>query len=295
MLNRRGFWRLAFDALLLVGANALYAMSIILFLEPANLAPGGVIGMAIIIREFITLPTGLLLLLLSVPITVVGYFMLDRWHLVISSALSMVLLTALIEALRPMLPAAGVSTDDMLNAIFAGLVNGFAIGLIFRTGANPGGTTILTRILQRWFGLPMSTAVLYIDGVVIVAAGVVLGWEAALYAFITLLVTGALADYALEGPSVIRTAMVITQHGDELATAINQVLHVGVTEWEARGHYTGEVRAVLFVTVGRAQVDVLRRLVFEMDPAAYVVIGVGHRAYRASQRPAGQVVENGSG
>jgi uncharacterized membrane-anchored protein YitT (DUF2179 family) len=114
---------------------------------------------------------------------------------------------------------------------------------------------------------------------VVVLAGVVFGWEGALYAIVSLYVGGAVTDYALEGPSVIRTAVIITDQPQEVSSVILDALGRGVTGWEAKGMFTGAPHTVLYVTIARSQVTVLRQAVTEIDPNVFMVIGHGHAAY----------------
>jgi uncharacterized membrane-anchored protein YitT (DUF2179 family) len=133
--------------------------------------------------------------------------------------------------------------------------------------------------LQERFGIPFSSSSLYTDSIIIALAGLVFGWEGALYAMVALYVTGATSDYALEGPSVIRTAVVITDKPREVSDAILRNMKRGVTAWEGKGMFTDQHHTVLYVTIGRAQVNALRRCVFAIDSDAFVVIGQGHSAY----------------
>lgn len=184
-----------------------------------------------------------------------------------------------LDVLNQLIDFQALSQDVLLNALFGGVTGGIAGGLVFRTGGSFGGTSTLALILQRRTGTPMSTTFLYTDAAVIGLAGLVYGWEPALYAVVSLFVGGVAVDYMLEGPSVVRTAVIITDNPEDLSTAIMQRLDRGVTGWEATGMYTGRQRWMLYVSIGRSQVSDLRQLVMETDPAAFVVIGQGHTAY----------------
>jgi uncharacterized membrane-anchored protein YitT (DUF2179 family) len=87
------------------------------------------------------------------------------------------------------------------------------------------------------------------------------------------------SDYVLEGPSVIRTATIVTDRPQEVARVLLEDLRRGVTSWQGRGMFTEQEHTVLFVTITRPQVNALRRLVFSVDPNAFLVIGQGHVAY----------------
>jgi len=152
-------------------------------------------------------------------------------------------------------------------------------GMVYRAGGTQGGTSTLARILQYRFGMPLSTTSLYTDTGVIALAGLVFGWEGALYATVALFAGAMASDYVLEGPSVIRTATIVTDRPQEVARVLLEDLGRGVTSWEGKGMFTAQEHTVLFVTIARPQVNTLRRLVFSVDPNAFVVIGQGHVAY----------------
>ena len=112
----------------------------------------------------------------------------------------------------------------------------------------------------------------------VLAASLVFGWEMGLYALISLFVWGLATDFVLEGPSVVRTAFIVTDAPQAVADALLGELHLGVTAWPAEGMYTETEHAVLFCTFSRPHARTLRRIVSEVDPKAFLVIGHGHQA-----------------
>ena len=113
---------------------------------------------------------------------------------------------------------------------------------------------ILARILNHWRGTPMTQSYLMVDSAVILAAGFVFGWKEALYAIITLYVSGLVAETVLEGGGTVRTAMIMTSKPQEIADQIITELERGVTFLSGTGAYTGEERPVLYVVVSRAEI-----------------------------------------
>lgn len=266
------------DAALLVAGAVLLALSIDLFLLPADLAPGGVSGLAIIVRRLTGGPVGLTMLLLNLPMLALGYLRLGRFHFLIRTAFVVLIYNLGVDLLAGWLPPRGLTQDLLLNALFGGVVGGIGTGLVFRGRGTSAGTGVVSRIVQLRTGVPISQVYLLTDGVVIALAGVVFGWDKALYALITLFVWGLAADYVLEGPSTIRTVFIVTDEPQAVSSAVLHGLGVGVTTWPAQGEYTGAQHAVLFCTVGRPDVNALRSVVSEADRSAFVVIGHGHQA-----------------
>jgi uncharacterized membrane-anchored protein YitT (DUF2179 family) len=217
----------------------------------------------------------------NIPIQYLGYRILGGSRALISTIAVIAIYSLGIDLLTPYFPAEGVSDDSLLNAIYGGVLGGIGTAMIYRAGATAGGTTTLARILQHRFGLPLTSAYLYTDALVMILAGVVFGWEAAMLAIISLVVGGIASDYVLEGPSVIRTVTIITDHPEEIAAVILKEMGRGVTAWRGTGMYTHQEHTILFVTISRQQVTILRELVISADPQAFIVIEQGHIAYGA--------------
>ncbi len=127
-------------------------------------------------------------------------------------------------------------------------------------------------------GIPNSQVYILIDGGVILIAGLVFGWEMALYAFVTLFTWGFVADYVLEGPSVVRTVFIVTDLPAEVSQVLMDRLGVGVTGWAGKGMYSRTEHTILFSTVNRSDVNVLKAIVTDSDPKAFVVIAQGHQS-----------------
>jgi len=143
-----------------------------------------------------------------------------------------------------------------------------------------GGTGIIGRVIQMRTGVPLSQVYLWTDGTIVLVAGLVFGWETALYAMLTLFLGGLATDYVLEGPSAVRTATIITEteHRDQMAHALIEGLGRGVSHWQITGGYTGQQRSMLLCTIYRPQVNDLKRIVADVDTQAFVIIGDAHQA-----------------
>lgn len=260
-----------------IGA-ALLVLSVDIFLAPGDIAPGGVSGLSIILNDRLGWPIGLTMLALNVPLLALGFYHLGRFRFLTRTAYLVLIYSLGVDLLARYLPPGGISDNLLLNALYGGVVGGIGTGLVYRGGGTVGGTGILGRVIQLRTGMPISQVYLITDGAVILLAGVVFGWEQGLYALLALFVWGLATDYLLEGPSVVRTAFIVTDHPQAVAQAIVDRLGVGVTTWPAEGQYTQEKHTVLFCTISRPDVDALRRAVTGADAESFLVIGHGHQA-----------------
>jgi uncharacterized membrane-anchored protein YitT (DUF2179 family) len=271
-------WRnvLATYAVLTIGGLVL-ASNVAIFLAPSRIAPGGVSGAAILLNHFTNFPVGVTMLVLNIPLLALGFRNLGRFHFLTKTLYVVLIYNLGADVVANFLPP-GISQDILLNAIFAGVVGGIGTGLVYRAGGTTASTGVISRILQLRTGIPISQVYFITDGLIILAAGVVFGWEAALYALVTLFIWGIATDYVLEGPSVIRTAFIVTDHREEVTHALLEKLQIGATAWTGQGMFTEQEHYVLFCTISRPFVDHLRQVVTEADPNAFIVITHGHQA-----------------
>jgi uncharacterized membrane-anchored protein YitT (DUF2179 family) len=271
---------LARDALFIIVGAVIQAVSVVVFLAPADLAPGGVSGLSLILHS--TLPVnvaiGVWVLLLNLPLFALGMRYLGQWQFLIRTIVTVAIyggVTALLERAG----VRGVTDDIVLNTLFGGIIGGIGMGLVFRAQSTTGGTDILALLLVRWRSIPLSQSYLLTDALVIGLAGLSFGWEKALYAIIALYASGVAAEAISEGVQISRTALIITQRPDEIAEAVLTRMGRGVTRWTGVGGYTGADRPILLIVVSRAETALLKSLVAQIDPRAFMVLVQAQEVY----------------
>ena len=259
------------------------ALGFAIFLMPHNIAAGGVSGIGIIVNHFFpAITVSVFYFVMNIPLLLIGFFFLGGWRFLWGTIYSVALFSAAIEYLPPYMQLSldhwPMTNDLLLNAIYGGLVEGIGSGLIYAAGATGGGTAIIGRLVQIRSGIPLSQVYLFVDGAIVIAVAIVFGWEIALYALLTLLLSGLASDYVLEGPSRARSATIITTKREALIPVLMEQLGRGVTFWEGFGGYTQESRTVILCTIYRPQVNELKQIVHRIDPAAFVVIDTTQQA-----------------
>lgn len=263
--------------LLLIGV-AIAAFAYTVFQVPYNIAAGGVTGIGIIINRYTGWPIGITYLVLNVPLMAIGFVYLGRWaflrRTIIAVSTFGVMTDIMLKWLPTYLGEFPVTDDVFLSAVYAGIIGGIGGGIVYRAGATMGGTGVLGRIIQIKTGTPLSQIYLYTDGVIVLAAGIIFGWETALYAMLTLLLSGMASDYTMEGASRARMAMIITSEPQAIIQQIELELGRGSTYWTVIGGHTGEEQTIVQCAVFRPQVNTLKSIVRSIDPDAFMSVGV---------------------
>lgn len=267
------------DYIFLTVGAVILAINFDIFLAPHKIAAGGVSGTTIIIHHFTGWLRGVTALVLTIPMLAVGFRFLGRFRFLVRASYVTIVYSLGIDLMASFLPP-GITDDLLLNALYGGVLGGIGTGCVYRGGTTSAGTSVISRVLNLKTGIPNSQAYLMIDGGIILTAGVVFGWEMALYAFVTLFIWGLVADYVLEGPSVIRTAFIITDRPEAVSLAVFRRLGVGVTAWTGKGMFSMADHTTLFCAIKRPDVRMLSSIVSEADPKSFVVIVQGHQAMR---------------
>ena len=277
--RREAAGRLIRDYAIIIFGSVMLAVSMHLFFIPNQLVAGGLSGTAQIINKFTGWPIGTLSFILNIPLFILGWFYLGGHRFLARTVFSALTFSVVLDGLHLFWPGVSLTDDLALNALYGGVTAGVAVGLLFRAKATSGGTDILARILEKRFGTPLSQAYLYTDGLVVFLAGLIFGWELALYAVIALYVGGVLVEVTLNGSNVMRVATIITTQPQAVADRILADLERGVTDWTGRGMYTGTERHVLLCAVSRVDTVLLKGIIHEVDPSAFVIIGQAQEVF----------------
>ena len=280
------YWPNLKDYFMITLASLIQAASLRIFFVPANLASGGVSGIAQLINHFTKWPIGLMVLIGNVPLFLLGWRFLGGQRFAMRTAAAIItysLLTDLLLKIPVFVYYTDILINDLkgdifLNSLYGAIISGIGYGLVYRARGTSGGSDILARILNKWRGVSMTQSYLMVDTAVILSAGFIFGWKAALYAMITLYVSGLVSETVLEGGGTVRTAMIVTNSPENVSARVIEELERGVTYLEGRGAYTGNSRPVLYCVVSRSEVSTLKTIVHEIDPDAFMVIGVAHEA-----------------
>ena len=240
------------------------ALALNWFLVPNRIASGGVSGFAVIVYHLSRVPVGALMAVMNIPLFALGWRNMGR-RFALRSLFGALSLSLLVDALAPRLAA--LTADPLLASIYGGALSGVGLGITFRAGTDLGA-----QILRRFLKTSPGLALMVIDFLVILLAGIVFNAELALYGILALFLTGLAIDLFQEGLPLTRAAFIISERSDQIGQAILTSLDRGATELSGKGLYTGQTRPTLFVIVSRSEVSQLKELVSEIDPAAFLVI-----------------------
>ncbi|MGM0846836.1 MAG: YitT family protein [Bacillota bacterium] len=250
----------------------LNALALNLFLIPANVYASGFTGIAQLLSNVLsdytpfTISTGILLLVLNIPVTIIGWLKVGK-SFTFYSFVSVFFTTIFLG----FIPITQLSPDILLNAVFGGVIAAVGVGMTLKWGASTGGMDIIAMILSRLKDKPVGTYFFLMNSVIIITAGQLYGWEKALYTLVALYVSTRVID-AIHTRHEKLTAMIITKNPGILKEAIHSKLVRGITTLPAKGGFTNEDKEMLFIVITRYELYDLEHIIKEVDPGAFTNI-----------------------
>jgi uncharacterized membrane-anchored protein YitT (DUF2179 family) len=253
--------------------TAMIALANDLFLIPNNVFSGGVTGISLIINHYTGWPVGLTYFVLNLPLLLAGLRWLGGLRFLVRTLYSVVLLSTLIDALRPFIPPGGVTHEPILYILYGGLLSGVGTGLVFRMYATTGGADIIAMLLNRYRGVPVNDSLVGFDVCVYALTGLVFGADRALYALIGSFASSRAVAVVQEGLQNTRILHIVSAAPDVLARQIMDDLGRGVTFRAGSGAYTGAGYKVIMAVVRLQEINLVIDMVRDIDPHAFVIIG----------------------
>ncbi|MDX2493998.1 MAG: YitT family protein [Desulfuromusa sp.] len=253
------------------GAIAL-SLGIVLLLAPNKIATGGTPGMAILLNYLIDLPIGGLMMLINLPLLLVGGKMLGK-AFAIRSVLAILLTSILIDVFAEILHLQALSHNILLATLYGGIAVGVGVGLILRGNASAGGTTIIARLVAARSQYKPGQVILAFDVFIIVASGFVFqDIERALWSMISIYATSKCIDMILTGTLSEKVVHIASNKADLLSQNIIEQLGQQGTILTGTGLHKDEEKTLIFVTVESRQITLLRDIIRNNDPDAFMVV-----------------------
>ena len=275
MTKQALLWKYLKEYGLITISALIYALCFNWFFRSNNIAFGGFTGISQVINALVpAIPVGVLTIVMNIPLFILGIKKMG-FGILFSSLFAMASGSLLVDAMDSVVKFAPM--DPLLASIYGGVLLGLSLGLMLRVNTTTGGTELLARLLKfRFRHMSMGRLCLGIDLAVIAAyAAVFQSINNALYGIIALYISTIVMDMVIYGSHTAELAYIISDHSAEIVQKLLD-LEMGVTVLEGKGAYTGTDKKVILIAFKRRRVAVVKSLVMEIDPNAFVIVTRAH-------------------
>ncbi|MCC6093947.1 MAG: YitT family protein [Eubacterium sp.] len=251
-------------------AAAIMALNIRILVKNGGLYPGGATGLTILIQgifeKFFSIKISYTLvnvILNSIPVYI-GFRYIGKKFT--SYSLLMILLSSV---LVDIIPHIVLTNDVLLISIFGGIINGVAIGLCLSVDATSGGTDFISIYLSQKSGKDSFNIILGINVVILVLAGLLFGWNKALYSIIFQFASTQTLHFLYRNYQQV-TLFVVTTEPEKVSHMIYDLSRHGATILEGRGGYQGQKKYVVYSVIDAPMAENIEKKIHAMDEQAFV-------------------------
>ena len=260
------------DLLLLIAGAAIYSVGTHSFIEPANIAPGGAVGIALMANYVTALPVGRLTLAVNLPLLVLAWFHLSKLFAV-STAMACAVCSVMLDyIIAPICPV--YTGDRLMCSLYGGILVGVGMAFIFLAGCTTGGSDVVGYLLQKKYPhVSIGRALLLIDGIILSTSVFVFkNIDAALFGMLSLYAQTKVIDAIIYGNDAGTQAQIVTQNPQGIADRVILELDRTVTFLPAKGAYSGKDTTVVLCTVRKSEFSRLKRIIADADREAFVMV-----------------------
>ena len=255
-----------------VFACILIAIGIYSFAKHANLAPGGVVGLALIVNHLLPfIPIGFASILINIPLIAISWKILGRPFL-FRTFRTICISAFFMDIVLPRFPY--FQGDPILAGAFSGVFTGIGLGLLFSAGTCSGGSDLILMCMRKLKPhMSFGQISLVVDGIIILTGGLVRGdMNAALYGCVYAFFVSNMLDKVMSGRVSGKLVLVISEHAGPISHGIDTEIVRGATILNGRGSYTKRHKEIILCAMSKRQLPHLRRLVRSNDPGALVIV-----------------------
>lgn len=264
------------NILFIILGTAIFSFGLVHFNMQNKLAEGGFTGITLLLYFLWKWDPSYTNLLLNIPLFFIGWKLLGRnvFFYTIIGTVGVSIFLWIFQRYTIQMP---LKDDLTLAALFAGVLAGIGLGIIFRYGGTTGGVDIIARLAQKYIGWNIGKTFFIFDACVIILSLLTyLNYKQAMYTLVAVFIGAKVIDFIQEGAYSARGAMIISEKNDQIAQKIMQEMDRGVTALRGYGSYTKNERDVLYCVVAKNEIMRLKSIITSVDPHAFISITVVH-------------------
>lgn len=282
------FLNVLWDYFVMTVGTLVFVMAWTSFLQPNNLASGGLTGLTTII-DYATkgaIPMDFTYALLNVLLLVAGFLFLGKafgFKTIYVIALSSFLFW-LLPKYFPGLEVRDPELSKLMVALIGGVMESVGIGVILLRGGSTGGTDIVAMILNKYW--PISPGKVYLYSDVFIVASLLLipaeqggGLVNMIYAYVVMLTFSFGVDYVLLGNKSSVQLLVFSKKYQEIADHIIYDVQRGVTALQSVGWYSQQESKVLLIILRKYQMNEVINEIKRIDKDAFVSVSSANSVY----------------
>ncbi len=259
------------SVLMVILGNIIYALTVKLFVLPANLISCGTTGIALVVQELSGLPVSVFVFFFNIAMLSLGWLVLGR-QFAMTTILSSLFYPVALEVLNQLLGDLVITDNMILNTLYAGLGLGLSLGIVMRAGASTGGMDIPPLILKRLFRIPVSASLWAFDFVIMLCQMFFHTLEDLMYGVLLILVISMTLNKVMLLGTSKTEVKIISEKAELIRQAVLSRVDRGVTMLHGQGGYLRRDTEVILSIVANHELPKIERLARDIDPECFMIV-----------------------
>lgn len=253
-------------------ATLIMVFGIYVFKFPNNFSFGGVTGIAIVLSKFLPGTPGNITLMINIVLLLLGFILLGKGFGIKTAYVSILMSVglSLAEVWFPM--EKPLTTEPVLELIYAIVLPAFSSAIFFNMNASSGGTDIVAMILRKHTKLNIGSALFFSDMLIVILSCFVFDIQTGLFSLSGLLAKSLVVDNVIESINLCKYFTIICEDPDPICDFIMNTLHRSATVYDAEGTYEHRKKKVIITIMKRSQAVELRNFIRRTQPSAFIAI-----------------------
>lgn len=244
------------------------------FLVPNNIIDGGIVGISMIISYITKFNLGLLIFIINIPFICLAFTKLGK-KFVLQTFYALAMLAVALN----LFAGFHITEDLLLATVFGGIILGTGVGIVLKNEGSLDGTEILSLVLSKKFGLSVGEIIMAFNIFIYMGAGLVFGWNKAMYSILTYFIAFRVIDVVLEGLNSSKSIRIISDKAHEIGQELIESLDIGVTYLNGIGGFSGAEKTIIYCVASRLEMSKIKETVKNIDPTAFMSVVDVHETY----------------
>ncbi len=256
----------------------LTALGLSIFLIPNNVAAGGASGLAIVLNRIINLSVGIWMYIINGLLFLIA-FLVVGFDFSFKTIYCTFLLNFLVDLFSRILPFFKYQGDMIISVFFGDILTAIGMAIAFSQNASTGGTDIIAKILNKFFGFPMGMTILFLDFAIGISAGIAYDLNTGMYSILAIIINGTTIDFVMKGLELSVNVWIVSEKWDDVRKFVLEELGRGVTIFDGIGGYTMSAKKVLLVALKRQELHEFVSKLKQIDPHAFFIVNEARNVF----------------
>lgn len=264
-------WKTIFNIVAILIGNAIYALAVVLFIVPNNLITGGTTGLSLLLYNQFGIPMSGFIFVFNGVMFLVGLFVLGK-KFALSTLISTFFYPTAFAFFEKTIGYGGMTSDNLLAVLCAGIMIGVAIGIVIKCGASTGGMDIPPLVINKKVGIPVSVSMYFFDFLILLSQMLFTNKEMVLYGILLVMTYTLVLDNVLVMGKSQTQVKIVSKEYEKINTMISTEIDRGTTLLQAETGYMKNEYPVVLTVISNRELPTLNSKVLEIDPNAFMIV-----------------------